>query len=63
MARVVAVGQVITPNPSGRLPGRGAWVHPDCLHEATRRRAWGRALGLQGDLDLSLVLEPGALRV
>lgn len=63
MAHVVAVGQVITPDPSRRLEGRGAWVHPDCVQEATRKRAWGRALRLQGELDLSMVQEPGALRV
>jgi len=63
MAHVVAVGSVVTPDPAGRLAGRGAWVHPDCLAEATRRRAWGRALRLDGAVDLSLVQEPGALQV
>jgi hypothetical protein len=29
-----------------RLPGRGAWVHPDsgCIENAIRRKAFGRAL-------------------
>ncbi|MGI9136422.1 MAG: YlxR family protein [Candidatus Nanopelagicales bacterium] len=63
LAHVVAVGQVVTPDPRRALPGRGAWVHPDCVDEATRRRAWGRSLRLEGAVDLSLVLEPGALRV
>lgn len=29
-----------------RMPGRGAWLHPDqrCLELAVRRRAFGRAL-------------------
>ncbi|KQU34781.1 MULTISPECIES: YlxR family protein [unclassified Rhodococcus (in: high G+C Gram-positive bacteria)] len=38
-----------------RLPGRGAWLHPDatCLQQAERRRAFGRALRVTGPLDLS----------
>src|SRR5690242_2063186 len=36
----------LTPDPRHRLPGRGAWLHPtgDCLDQALRRRAFGRAL-------------------
>jgi predicted RNA-binding protein YlxR (DUF448 family) len=63
LAHVVAVGQVVTPDPRRVLPGRGAWVHPGCVEEATRRRAWGRSLRLEGAVDLSLVQEPGALQV
>ena len=63
LAHVVAMGQVITPDPRGVLGGRGAWVHPHCLAEATKRRAWTRALRLEGNVDLSLVQEPGALQV
>ena len=31
---------------AARLPGRGAWVHPDlgCVDAAERRKAFGRAL-------------------
>jgi predicted RNA-binding protein YlxR (DUF448 family) len=41
---------------AARLPGRGAWVHPDsgCVENAIRRRAFGRALRVEslevGDL-------------
>jgi len=33
-----------------RMPGRGAWLHPDraCLELAERRRAFGRALRVAG---------------
>ena len=33
-----------------RMPGRGAWLHPDpgCLEKAERRRAFGRALRVAG---------------
>ena len=36
----------LTPDLRRRLPGRGAWLHPtgDCLEQALRRRAFGRAL-------------------
>ena len=63
LAHVVAVGQTITPDPRGALGGRGAWVHPHCVPEATKRRAWARALRLEGVVDLSLVQEPGSLQV
>ena len=63
LAHVVAVGQVVTPDPRGVLGGRGAWVHPECVAEATKRRAWLRALRLEGVVDLSLVQEPGSLQV
>ena len=59
----MAVGQVVTPDPRGVLGGRGAWVHPECVAEATKRRAWLRALRLEGVVDLSLVQEPGSLQV
>jgi predicted RNA-binding protein YlxR (DUF448 family) len=36
----------LNPDPRHRLPGRGPWLHPtgDCLEQALRRRAFGRAL-------------------
>ncbi|WP_345343511.1 YlxR family protein [Rhodococcus olei] len=46
-------GWVVVPDPGRRLPGRGAWVHPDrrCLGQAEKRRAFGRALRVSGSLD------------
>ncbi|MFC4374734.1 YlxR family protein [Nocardia halotolerans] len=46
---------VIVPDPQRRLPGRGAWLHPvsACLRSAERRRAFGRALRVSGNLDIS----------
>ncbi len=36
-----------------RLPGRGAWLHPElrCLDQAERRRAFTRALRVAGPVD------------
>ncbi len=40
-----------------RMPGRGAWLHPDphCLELAVRRRAFGRALRTAAPLDATVV--------
>ena len=48
LLRVVAVAGSLVPDPRGRMPGRGAHMHPnrDCLALAERRRAFGRALRL-----------------
>ena len=59
LLRVVVLGGALTPDPAGRLPGRGASVHPDlrCVDLAEKRRAFPRALRLAGPLDLSAVRE------
>ena len=48
-------GWSIVPDPRRRLTGRGAWLHPTpgCLSNAERRRAFGRALRVSGQLDTS----------
>ncbi|TXL61114.1 YlxR family protein [Aeromicrobium terrae] len=57
LVRLVATGGpsawVVTPDERGSLPGRGAHLHPDprCLEQARRRRAFGRALRVEGPLD------------
>jgi predicted RNA-binding protein YlxR (DUF448 family) len=53
MLRVVSVQGRLVADPGRRLPGRGAWVHPACIAEASRRRAWARALRATGPLDVS----------
>ena len=57
LLRVVGAGGALAPDPEGRLPGRGASVHPDprCLDLAEKRRAFPRALRLDGPLDLTPV--------
>ncbi|MCL8253322.1 MULTISPECIES: YlxR family protein [Aeromicrobium] len=61
LVRVVAVQGpttvVVTPDPRGALPGRGAHLHPTarCLDLATRRKAFGRALRVEGPLDLDVL--------
>jgi len=58
LLRVVLVADaagspVLVPDEAARLPGRGAWLHPDpdCLALAQRRKAFGRALRHAGPLD------------
>jgi predicted RNA-binding protein YlxR (DUF448 family) len=59
LLRLVVVEGEIVPDPRGRLPGRGAHLHPDprCLELAERRRAFPRAFRLQGPLDGSALRE------
>ncbi len=47
----------VTPDPIGRLPGRGAHLHPDpgCLELALRRRAFPRAFRRPGPLDTEVL--------
>ncbi len=64
LLRVVAGAGAVLPDPSRRLPGRGAHVHPvaACLDLAEKRRAFPRALRVPGPLDTSAVraaLTPG----
>ncbi|HEX3906593.1 MAG TPA: YlxR family protein [Mycobacteriales bacterium] len=58
LLRVVAVDGVLLPDPRGTSPGRGAHLHPDpvCLALAERRRAFRKALRLDG------VPDPSALQ-
>ncbi|MFL6136182.1 MAG: DUF448 domain-containing protein [Frankiaceae bacterium] len=53
LLRVVVVGDAVVPDHRGRLPGRGAYLHPvaACLESAVRRRALARALRVAGPLD------------
>jgi len=55
LLRVVAVSGSLAVDRLGRMPGRGAYVHPDraCVDLAERRKAFPRALRTGGQLDLS----------
>jgi predicted RNA-binding protein YlxR (DUF448 family) len=58
LLRIVAAAGELVPDPRRRLPGRGAWLHPDpgCLATARKRRAFGRALRVRTELDVTPVL-------
>jgi predicted RNA-binding protein YlxR (DUF448 family) len=49
----------VAPDPGKRLPGRGAWLHPDprCAELAVRRKAFARALRATGPLGTDLLTE------
>ncbi|MGI5357790.1 YlxR family protein [Streptomyces sp. CA-252508] len=55
LLRIVLIKGECAPDPRGTLPGRGAYVHPAsvCLDQAVRRRAFPRALRVQGPLDVA----------
>jgi uncharacterized protein len=57
LLRLVMIDGCITPDPAGRLPGRGAHLHPDleCFDLAVRRRAFSRAFRAQGALDTTVL--------
>ena len=57
LLRVVAHNSDIVVDPSATLPGRGAWLHPtlECLDKAQTRRAFGRALRVEGTLDTATI--------
>ncbi|HEY1530424.1 MAG TPA: YlxR family protein [Galbitalea sp.] len=59
LLRVVAGSGEVVPDPSGTLPGRGAWVHPTsaCVDKAIARKAFGRALRVAGQLDTGRLTE------
>src|SRR5215472_10394027 len=52
LLRVVADGDELVPDPQARRPGRGAYLHHSqaCFEQAQRRRAFSRALRVQGTL-------------
>lgn len=54
-ARPHGDGIAIIPDPQACLPGRGAWILPSmqAFQLAERKRAFGRALRVSGQLDLN----------
>ncbi|PID54391.1 MAG: hypothetical protein CSA58_06000 [Micrococcales bacterium] len=64
LLRVVAAqlrqGQrTVVPDPAATQPGRGAWIHlsEQCVERAERRRAFLRALRIQGPVSTTPVRE------
>ncbi len=49
----------VVPDPVGRAPGRGAHLHPthQCFDQAVKRRAFTRALRVQGALSVAPLRE------
>ncbi|WP_369201353.1 YlxR family protein [Streptomyces sp. PU-14G] len=59
LLRVVLIGGSVIPDLRGRLPGRGAYLHPvpSCLEQAVRRRAFNRAFRGPGPFDVAQLRE------
>ncbi|MUL42096.1 YlxR family protein [Streptomonospora sp. PA3] len=57
LMRLVASSGAVLPDPAGRMPGRGAYLHADprCWESAKRRRVWSRAFRTAQSLDTSHV--------
>lgn len=53
LVRVVARNGEAVVDFSASLPGRGSWVHPalKCVQTSVQRKAFGRALRVDGALD------------
>ncbi|WP_144877346.1 YlxR family protein [Microbacterium sp. 1.5R] len=57
LLRVVSQNDTLVIDERAVLPGRGAWLHPtqECMDAAVRRRAFGRALRVSGQLDTQTI--------
>ncbi|WP_083947842.1 YlxR family protein [Thermobifida cellulosilytica] len=59
LVRLALDGDAVVCDPARRMPGRGAYLHPDrrCWEAAQRRRVWPRAFRAGRALDASAVAE------
>ncbi|WP_234401572.1 YlxR family protein [Thermobifida halotolerans] len=57
LVRLALDGDAVVCDRARRMPGRGAYLHPDrrCWEAAQRRRAWTRAFRVGRALDASAV--------
>ncbi|WP_131245845.1 YlxR family protein [Schaalia suimastitidis] len=56
MVRIAAFNGTAYVDPKGKLPGRGAWFHPDprCISRGRQRKALARRLRFDGEIPESL---------
>lgn len=59
LLRLVGRGATVVPDLRAVLDGRGAYLHQDtdCLTLATRKRAFARALRIDGPVDVTEVMQ------
>ncbi|MDO4791292.1 MAG: YlxR family protein [Buchananella hordeovulneris] len=59
LVRVALQDGALLPDKDARMPGRGAWIHPEpsCLEKALTRRAFARALRVENP-DATALTEP-----
>ena len=53
LVRVVRQGLVLIPDPDRKLPGRGAWVHRECVTQAIERKSFKAAFKSADNFDHS----------
>ena len=53
LVRIVRQGLVLTPDPDRKLPGRGAWVHRECVTQAIERKSFKAAFKTAENFDHS----------
>lgn len=55
LLRIVLVENQVLPDPNHNKPGRGAWLHPNCLDVAVQRRAFARAFKSSTDVRVEIL--------
>ena len=53
LVRVVRQELVLIPDPDRKLPGRGAWVHRECVAQAVERKSFKAAFKTADNFDHS----------
>lgn len=53
LVRIVRQDLVLIPDPDRKLPGRGAWVHRECVTQAIERKSFKAAFKTAGNFDHS----------
>jgi len=50
LIRTVLVNQQVKVDLNHRMPGRGAWLHRNCIQMAVERKAFNRSFNIEGEI-------------